>query len=273
MLTITEQEFNQLASFIHEHYGIRLKKEKKTLVLGRLGNTISRQGFQNFSQYYQHLLADKSGEATFELLDKITTNHTFFMREPQHFSFFKDEILPWMQRKATDKDLRIWSAGCSKGQEPYTIAMLLKDYFGPSFHQWNADILATDISSAALQCAKEGAYTAEEVSGLPTYWIQKYFIREDTSTYKVKEELKQQVIYRHFNLMNPSFPFKKKFHVIFCRNVMIYFDAATKKQLIQKFYHQLQPGGYLLIGHSETLGNDRIGFQYLRPATYRRGIT
>ena len=272
MLTITEQEFTQLASFIHEHYGIRLKKEKKTLVLGRLGNTISRQGFGNFSDYYQHLMADTTGKATFELLDKITTNHTFFMREPQHFAFFKEEILPWMQRAATDKDVRIWSAGCSKGQEPYTLAMLLKDYFGPNFQQWDADILATDISSAALRSAKEGTYSAEEVTGLPKNWIQKYFNRESDGKYKVKEELKQQVIFRNFNLMNQSFPFKKKFHVIFCRNVMIYFDTPTKKQLIQKFYHQLQPGGYLLIGHSETLGNDRSGFHYIRLATYRRGV-
>lgn len=272
MLTITEKEFNQLASFIHEHYGIRLKKEKKTLVLGRLGNTITRQGFKNFSDYYQHLLSDKTGKATFELLDKITTNHTFFMREAQHFACFKEEILPWLEKTVPDKDLRIWSAGCSKGQEPYTLAMILNDYLGNKASEWDADILATDISSAALKAAQEGTYTAEEVAGLPKYWLQKFFIKQPEGKYIVTDQLKKQVIFRNFNLMNASFPFKKKFHVIFCRNVMIYFDTDTKKQLIKKFYHQLQPGGYLFIGHSETLGNERQGFQYVRPATYRRGL-
>ncbi|SFI10427.1 MCP methyltransferase, CheR-type [Tindallia magadiensis] len=271
MLTITEQEFYKVAGFIHEHYGIRLKKEKKTLVLGRLGNTITRQGFQNFSEYYQYLQSDKTGKAVFELLDKITTNHTFFMREPQHFASFKEEVLPWLEKTVADKDLRIWSAGCSKGQEPYTLAMILNDYFGTSIDQWNTDILATDISSAALKTALQGVYSTEEVAGLPKYWLKKYFLKQKEEKYIVKEELKQQVVFRNFNLMNHSFPFKKRFHVIFCRNVMIYFDTETKKQLIKKFYHQLQPGGYLFIGHSETLGNEKQGFQYIRPATYRRG--
>jgi len=270
MLTITKQEFDQLAAYIKAHYGITLKEEKRALIIGRLSGVLLENNFRSFSDYYHYVISDKSGEAAATLVNRITTNHTYFMREPEHFRFFKDKVLPYLATTVKDNDLRIWSAGCSSGEEPYTLAMLIDEYFGQEKANWDTKILATDISSKVLEKAKKGIYRNEEIAPLPAVWRLNYFKKLDSDRSVLVDKIRNEVIFRKFNLMEDVFPFKRKFHVIFCRNVMIYFDAETKRKLVNKFYDHLEQGGYLFIGHSESLTREKTNFKYVLPAVYRK---
>lgn len=270
MLTITDSEFRKLTDYIRVNYGIYLKEEKRSLVLGRLNNLLAQKDFKSFSEYYDYIIADKTGSAASDLMDRITTNHTYFMREAGHFHYFRDEILPYLMKTVEDRDLRIWSAGCSTGEEPYTLAMIIKDHIGEKKNLWDTKVLATDISRKALQKALKGIYKNEALSTLPYQWKLNYFKILDREQSIITDSIKQEVIFRRFNLMERSFPFRRKFHIIFCRNVMIYFNAETKERLIRKFYQHTEPGGYLFLGHSESLNRREFGYRYVMPAVYRK---
>jgi chemotaxis protein methyltransferase CheR len=270
MITITDSEFTQLAEYIQINYGIHLKQEKKTLLTGRLHNVLIERSCKDFSEYFTLLQTDKTGELVTEFINKITTNHTYFMRETDHFNYFRDKTLPYLESKVKDKDLRIWSAGCSSGEEPSTLSMILNDYFGKEKIWWDTKVLATDISDKILQKAKMGQYSNEELATLPMEWRTNYFRRIDTENSILDDKIRNEIIYRKFNLMEDLFPFKKKFHVIFCRNVMIYFDNKTKIELVNKFYEITEPGGYLFIGHSESLNRESTKYKYVLPAVYRK---
>lgn len=270
MLKITENEFKLLTELIKKNYGIHLKKEKETLIIGRLHKVLSELGFTTFTEYYKYLVSDKTGHALEVLIDKISTNHTFFMREPEHFYFFRDHLLPYFKSVIKDRDFRLWCAASSTGEEPYTLAMILTDYFEKIVPTWDTKLLATDISQSALSTAKSGIYSKERLEDLPAMWKNKYFLKKDNQNLIITEKIKREVIYRRFNLIDDVFPFKKRFHVIFCRNVMIYFDAATKEQLVNKLYDQLEEGGYLFIGHSESINREASNFKYIKPAVYRK---
>jgi chemotaxis protein methyltransferase CheR len=269
MIEITDQVFQRLAAFVKTNFGIHLSKDKKMLVMGRLGCVLRSLNMDNFSDYINFVITDGSGEAARTFVNRITTNHTFFMRESDHFDFFKNQVLPALLPRIRDKDLRIWSAGCSTGEEPYTLAMLIDEYLGKDKQGWDTTILATDISEKVLAHAARGIYSDESVMQLPKRWKLTYFIPHGTNQYAVTNAIRQEVLFRRFNLMDP-FPFRKKFHVIFCRNVMIYFDSNTRRMLTQKFYDMLMPGGYLFIGHSETINRLETNFKYVRPAVYRK---
>jgi chemotaxis protein methyltransferase CheR len=270
MQTITDNEFKKLADYIKNNYGIDLKEEKRPLVTGRLHNVLAQNNFDNFSQYYDYIISDKNGDAVVTLIDKITTNHTFFMREADHFYFFRDKVLPYLANTVKGKDLRIWSAGCSSGEEPYTLAMIVDEYFGKEKMSWDAKILATDISSKVLDTATKGEYSNEQIAPTPASWRLNYFKKLDNINSVIIDKIRNEVIYRKFNLMDGSFPFKRKFHVIFCRNVMIYFDNSTKSELVNKFYDLTEHGGYLFIGHSESLNREETKYKYVMPAVYRK---
>ncbi len=270
MITITDKEFEQLAGFIKENYGIHLKQEKKTLLTGRLQNVLLMKGFRDFAEYYEYVISDKTGEALSTLVNKISTNHTFFMREVDHFYYFRDQVLPYLAETVKDRDLRIWSAGCSSGEEPYTLAMLMDEYFGKEKSKWDSKVLATDISSKVLEEAAKGIYQNEEISTLPINLRLAYFKQQDSDNSVIIDKIRNEVIFRRFNLMEAVFPFKRKFHVIFCRNVMIYFDHMTKKELVGKFYDHLEPGGFLFIGHSESISREDTKLSYVMPAIYRK---
>lgn len=270
MIDITEKEFAKLSEFIKTNYGINLKEEKKSLVIGRLYNVLMRRNFNSFSVFYDYIVADKTGDAVTLLIDKITTNHTFFMREADHFYYFRDTVLPYLAAASKEKDLRIWSAGCSTGKEPYTLAMILDEYLGNEKPKWDSKILATDISGKVLDIAQKGVYSNEEIASLPVQWRLSYFKKYDLENSILVDRIRNEVIYRRFNLMEAVFPFKRKFHVIFCRNVMIYFDSNTRDELVNKYYQCLEPGGYLFIGHSEYLNRESTRFKYIMPAVYRK---
>ncbi|HHT17399.1 MAG TPA: protein-glutamate O-methyltransferase CheR [Papillibacter sp.] len=271
MVQITDTEFRKISDYVKRHYGIELKNEKRALVTSRLHSILTEHGFTSFSQYFDYVISDKSGQAAIAMMNKITTNHTYFMREAEHFDYLKNHVLPWVKSvSAREKDVRIWSAGCSTGQEPYTLAMIMNDFFGPEKPYWDTRILATDISLKALDAAKKGVYSDKDIEPIPPTWRLSHFDRIDKTSYSVKESIRSDVIFRRFNLMDDHFPFKRKFHAIFCRNVMIYFNNETKYELVRKFYDITEKGGYLFIGHAESLNRDLTDYKFVKPAIYRK---
>jgi chemotaxis protein methyltransferase CheR len=270
MDAITNAEFNQLKAIFGERFGIELKDEKRSLVESRLSKVLQKRGLNKLSEYLDAALRDKSGVIVQEMVEKLTTNHTFFMREADHFHYLREVVLPELSDRVRDRDLRIWSAGCSSGEEAYTLAMTLADFFSYSWDQWNTKILATDISAAVLEKAVSGFYPEEGMENLPEKWKKLYFLKANNGNIQVCDRIRNEVIFRNLNLHEPVFQFKRKFHVIFCRNVMIYFSAQMKQELIQKFSQWIEPGGYLFIGHSESLGRNVSGFAYIRPSIYRK---
>jgi len=268
MIYIKDDEFNAITSYIKENFGVNLTN-KRPLIEGRLSNYISDLGFDNYKDYFEYAKNDKVNDEMTMLINKLTTNHTYFFRENEHFEFYKDNVLPWVEKGLQTKDLRVWSAGCSSGQEPYTLAMITLEYLGANAGSWDHTILASDISNKVLNIAKNGIYTREELGEVPHSWIKKYFKSYDDTHFVVSDQLRKSVAFRNFNLLSP-FSFKKPFHCIFCRNVMIYFDTPTKNGIINKFYDALQPGGYFMIGHSESLSACDHRFKYIKPSIYQK---
>lgn len=269
MLTLSEQDFHRLAAFVKNNYGINLYK-KQQLIAGRLTNVVTGMGFNTFSEYVDHILSGKNPHDVDIMLNKLTTNYTYFMREEAHFDYFKNTVLPYLERTKKDRVLSIWSAGCSSGQEPYTLSMILKEYFGQRASSWDTRVLATDISQNVLNAAATAEYEEESLRNLPAGWKQKYFKKSvHPGYYSVADTIKSNVIFRTFNLMDPI-RFKLKFDVIFCRNVMIYFDQPTREALVDRFYNATVPGGYLFIGHSESLPKTNKKYHYVIPAAYRK---
>lgn len=266
-LEITDGDFRRLVSFIQQRYGIDLSK-KRQLISGRLSYTVKAKGYAGFGPFIDHLLEKQDPNDVELVINKLTTNYTFFMREQEHFDFFRSTILPdVVRRRQGNRTLSIWSAGCASGEEPYTISMYIKDFLGPEAGQWDTRVLATDISQQALSKAQHGKYNLPDT--IPPTWKSKYFVPFGTEgQYQVAPVIRDNVIFRTFNLMDPI-RFRLKFDVIFCRNVMIYFNQQTKDELVARFCEATEPGGYLLIGHSETMGRNP-GYRYLAPATFQK---
>ncbi len=267
---LTDSEFRQTVAYVKEHYGIDLS-QKRVLVNGRLETHFLRKGYSGFDEFMKKVLDDPKGEEATNIINVLTTNHTYFMRESAHFDYLVKNVLPYLKvRAASTKDLRIWSAASSTGEEPYTLAMYLMDYFGLEHSAWDTRVLATDISTRVLEHAVRGVYLREEIEPLPDKWKRRFFQSMGNEEFKVKDELKNQVFFRRFNLMDP-FPFKRRFHVVFLRNVMIYFKDDVKYNLVQKVYDFMEPGGYLFIGATESLDKTKMKFQYVQPSIYRKG--
>ncbi len=249
-LTISDVDFNRLVKFVQGKYGIDLR-QKRQLITSRLGGTVRSMGFRNFKDYVDYLLKQGTGDDVNQLLAKLTTNYTYFQRETDAFDFFTRTILPQITRRhERDKSLAIWSAGCASGEEPYNVSMYLLDYLGAQASAWDTRLLATDISVDALSKAKAGVYDLPDT--LPKKWKAEYFVKQPNGHYAVAPKIKNNVIFQQFNLMDPI-KFRRKFDVIFCRNVMIYFDQPTKDALVRRFYDATNPGGYLIISLSENL--------------------
>ncbi len=271
-LEITDAEFKRLVKYMYDNFGINLSA-KRVLVQGRLGNMLNDRGFKNYDEYLDAVMKDSSGTEVTTILNKLTTNHTFFMREPEHYTFLKETILPYMTETCKkDHVLRIWSAACSSGEECYTTAMLMDQYFGAEKAKWDTVILATDISQNVIAKAKRGIYSDEGMKGLSNEWKDRYFNKLSDGKYEICQGIKDEVVFKTFNLMDPM-PDKykaKPFDLIFCRNVMIYFDAPTKQALVGRFYDVVKPGGYFFIGHAESINRNDTKFEYIKPAIYRR---
>ncbi len=270
MLEIKDEEFVLISSFIKEKSGINISSGKKTLLEGRLSSLIISSGFKDFMSYYNFLKKSHNIDDLISLVNKISTNHTYFLREPEHFDYFNKDVLPFLKANVKNKDIRIWCAASSTGEEAYVLAMILSDFFKNEENLWDKKLLATDISLNALNKAKLGIYKKEEVAKIPRIWIQNYFKKAKNGDFEIIEALKKQVIFRQFNLTEKYFPFKKKMHVVFLRNVMIYFDEKTKDELVEKIYQNMEYGGYLFIGHSESINKEKTKFKFIKPAIYRK---
>ncbi|MFV0498314.1 MAG: CheR family methyltransferase [Candidatus Fimivivens sp.] len=268
MLKLTDQEFNRLTLFVNKYYGINLSK-KRVLIENRMSNMLRSYGFTAFSQYFSFLCADKTGNEMAKMLNKLTTNYTYFMRENEHFNFLIRKVLPIFEHTRPGKTLYIWCAGCSSGQEPYSMAMAINEYFGLRKGQWNTTILASDLSFDVLEKAKKGIYTSDEIKDIPPEWRTKYLVDLKNGSFQMSEQIRKEVIFRRINLMEP-FEFKNKFDLIFCRNVMIYFDAHTKEKLINKYYDWTADSGFLFVGHAESINREESKYTYIQPSIYQK---
>jgi len=265
---LKDEEFEAIRKLVYKKSGIFLNEEKRDLVRNRLGKILRRKQISSFKDYYKLVIKDPTGQELIQLLDAISTNFTHFFRENQHFEFLKNTVI---LNCSQNKRIKIWSAGCSSGEEPYSIAITLLEAI-KDIETWSVKILATDISTRVLEKAIRGVYQEEQLSTLPKVTLHKYFLRGKglwAGYYQVRPEVKKMVEFKRLNLLEP-FPFKTLFDVIFCRNVMIYFDRPTKENLITRFSQALVPGGYLFIGHSESLMGLKHRFKYIKPAIYQK---
>jgi chemotaxis protein methyltransferase CheR len=270
-MKISEADFKRLYQFMESKYGINLK-QKQVLIEGRLSNTITQRGFADFNSFLNMVFADKTGTEMIGLLNKLTTNHTYFMREEEHYKYMKDVVLPYFEKEKKDRRIYLWSAASSSGEEPYTNIMQLLEYFSGRSTMWNLSTLATDISQRVLDIAKTAIYHKDSMNKLPDAWKKKYFIPAENDCFKVSPEVTKRVEFKKFNLMEPI-PFKAyQFDLIFCRNVMIYFEMEVKIALVNRLYDVIRPGGYLFIGHAESIPRDRTKFEYVKPAIYRKPL-
>ena len=270
MAKMTDEEYLRIARFLKNRYGIDMSR-KKEIIAGRLENYIRANGWNTYTEFMNAVEKDSTGGLEKKLVNLLSTNHTYFMREAEHFTYLRQMVLPWIKRKeAATRDVRIWCGASSTGEEPYTIAMVLADYFGLEHGAWDTQVLATDISTDVLRRAMDGVYSSEQVEVLPDNWKRRFFRKIlSEEAYRVTDELKNEVMFRKFNLMD-EFPFRKKLHVVFLRNVMIYFDEKTKQELIQKVYDAMEPGGYLFIGQTESINKEYCPFEHVRPSVYRK---
>ncbi|MDH4184207.1 MAG: protein-glutamate O-methyltransferase CheR [Nitrospinota bacterium] len=268
--TINDREFESFRELIYRESGIKLRENKKDLLRQRLNKRIRALGLSSFGEYFRIVEEDRSRKELTEMIDAVSTNVTSFFREIKHFEFLANKAIPetLARKKNGPFEFRIWSAACSSGEEPYSILFTLLEHeeFGP---KWKVKMLATDISTKVLQKAMKGAYPQNKMEGMPDGLLKKYFDLEE-GYYIVKPKLREMVNFRWFNLIATRFPFKHKFDVIFCRNVMIYFDKPTREELVRKFTDALAPGGYLCIGHSESLANTNHSLKYVQPTIYTK---
>jgi chemotaxis protein methyltransferase CheR len=271
-----DSDYHFIRSLVYERSRINLGPDKRELVAARLGKRLRAMQLSSISDYCSYLRTAEAHDEIANLIDAISTNHTFFFREEHHFEFLRTTALPELAgrwRAERWPALRVWSAACSSGEEPYSLAITLAETLpalAPDL-PWRID--ATDISHRVLERARMAIYGEGIAGHVPSALVQKYFqcgFGPQAGNYRVKPCLQEHVVFSHLNLIDGPFPFTEQFHVIVCRNVMIYFDRPTQEDLVAKLMRQLVPGGYLLVGHSESLTGIRHSLVLLAPAIYRR---
>ena len=265
---LTDTDFDRICRLAYETAGLDLRRGKEALVSARLGKKIRELHLGSFHEYYRRILEDPTGEALTGMIDALTTNHTSFYREAVHFDLLRATVLPGLRNR--DR-IAVWSAACSTGEEPYSIAFSVLEELGETA-LGKLRVLATDISTKVLASAKKGIYPAQRFEGVPSNQLHRYLLRGEKrwkGWYQVKPEVRAAVEFRQQNLMQ-SLSHLGSFPVIFCRNVMIYFDRPTRQDLVNRLAGCLEPGGYLFIGSSESLNGITHPLQYVQPAVYKR---
>jgi chemotaxis protein methyltransferase CheR len=267
----TDRDFQNLRRIVREHTGIFLSDAKRELVYSRLSRRLRKLKLRGFDQYCK-LLANEDPTEITEFINAITTNLTSFFREPHHFDYLANTALPEItNRNRHQRRIRVWSAGCSTGEEPYSIAIILKEAM-PRQESWDIQILATDLDSNVVAHAQNGVYHQERIEGLSQQRIQRWFQRgkgDNAGKVRVVPELRELITFRHLNLMR-EWPMKGPFDIIFCRNVVIYFDKETQRTLFRRFAGLLGGDGYLFIGHSESLFKVSEQFRLIGKTIYAR---
>lgn len=267
-----DSEFEFIRSVVYERSRINLGPDKRELVSARLGKRLRAMNVPTLGEYCDLLRSPGAEEELGNLIDAISTNHTFFFRENAHFDFLRDKAVPEMSARARNENwsrFNVWSAACSSGEEPYSIAITLAGCAGT----WPWHVEATDISRRILAKAQAGIYKDETVNRLPLDVIRAHFQRgfgPQEGNHRIKAALRDRVTFRHLNLLEGELPTRDLFQVIFCRNVMIYFDRPTQEQLVERLARKLVPGGYLFVGHSESLTHISHRLRMIRPAIYQK---
>jgi chemotaxis protein methyltransferase CheR len=268
---MTDLDFARVQTFVKRQSGIDLGEAKRMLVYGRLAKRLRQLGLTDFRSYLD-LVEEGSSDEPKRMLNAITTNVTEFFRENHHFELLEHRVIPdLLERNARDRRIRIWSAGCSTGEEPYSIALVLSTLFSAS-SGWDVKVLATDIDSDVLAHAEKGEYPYSKIAKLPVEAKRQGFLKGtggQSETVRVKEDLRKFITFRQLNLLEP-WPMQGAFDLIFCRNVVIYFDAPTKAKLIGRFLTTLTPTGYLFVGHSESLVGVQTGLRTLGPTAHQK---
>lgn len=268
MNKLKDKQFEKFTNLIYDKLGIHIGDAKREMVQGKVSKLMRSVEIECFDEYYAFLIANIKNEHWHEFVDEITIHKTNFFREDNHFEFIRnkmDIIFKHNPRILRNNEIRVWSAAASTGKEAYTLAIVLKEYFPQEI---NIKILATDISSGVIAKAQKAVYMLDPEDMINPYFLCKYFTKVGNE-YAVVPELKQLVTFRTFNLMD-HFPFQNTFDIIFCRNVMIYFNNTTQETLIKKFYNVLETGGLLFIGHSESLNQKQYKFKYVQPTIYTK---
>jgi chemotaxis protein methyltransferase CheR len=276
--TMNEVQFRRLGEFIYQVCGIRLNDSKKVMLESRLSKRLKILGMNTYKDYCEYLFSPKgSNEELVHMIDMVTTNKTDFFREPAHFDFLRRNALPELirtHRVGTGSKLKVWSAGCSTGEEPYTLSMVLSDY--AEIHRgFEYLILATDISSRVLEVAKAGIYREEQVVPVPPVFRERYLLRgkaRQMGKVRIVPELRERIRFRRLNFMEGDFGMREPLDIVFCRNVIIYFDRPTQERLINRINSHMIPGGYLFMGHSETLNGMKVPLVSVAPTVYRKEL-
>ncbi len=275
---LCERDFLRLSSLIHDECGIKMPSQKKIMLEARLRKRLRKLGMQSFREYCEYLFSDEGmGREVIHMVDVVTTNKTDFFREPRHFDYLTGTAVPELMKTlgaGITREMEVWSAGCSTGEEPYTIAMVLNEFRGlrPSF---NFRIIATDISTKVLEMAVRGVYKQEKADMIPPGLKKKYLLRSrdrERGLVRIAPELRSQVEFRRVNFMGEDFGVRKPVDIIFCRNVIIYFDRPAQERLVKRLCGHLVPGGYLFMGHSETLSGLRVPLLSTGPMIYRKPL-
>jgi chemotaxis protein methyltransferase CheR len=264
MIQIKSGVFEKFRVLIYENLGIY--QTKAELLQGKLNKLIRKYNLSSFEEYYRILTTGANQQYWREFVDEITIHKSSFFRENNHFEFIRSQlrmILSNNPRIMKNNEIKVWSAGCATGEEPYTLGMVLKEWLPEEIA---IRILATDISSHTLAVAQSGSFSANIKKDMDPYYLVRYFTHAGAN-YEIVSGIKKNITFRLFNLMDP-FPFEDTFDIIFCRNVMIYFDINIQQELVRKFYDYLTPGGLMFIGHSESLLNKQQDFQYIQPTIY-----
>jgi chemotaxis protein methyltransferase CheR len=268
-----DEDYEFIRKLVFDRSRINLGSGKKELVASRIAKRLRTLRLNSFGDYCDYLRSAPGSEEITDLLDVISTNVTEFFRESAHFDFLQQKALPdWLKLPGSARNpFRVWSAACSSGEEPYTLGIVLSEFFqNRGAHVWKVD--ASDISTRILERARKGIYRAERVQLPSGEFLRRYFqkgVGEYEGQYRIKTEIREKVSFHHLNLFS-QFPFTSPFDVIFCRNVMIYFDRPTQENLVSRLRDMLVPGGYLFVGHSESLVAIRHGLKSVQPSIYRR---
>jgi chemotaxis protein methyltransferase CheR len=266
-IKLRKSQFERIRQLVHELTGINLHPGKEELVKARLTKRLRALGLKSIDAYMEHLRQDGPKGELVTMIETMTTNKTSFFREAQHFDYLCRKIVPALK----DRKIRVWSAGCSSGEEPYSTAILLNEAI-QDINLWDIGILATDLSRRMLAQARKGIYEANLLRDVPPLLLSKYFTCIETNPvrrYQVIEPLRRKVHFARLNLIG-QWPMRGPFDVIFCRNVMIYFDKSTQEQLVKRFWDMLKPEGHLFVGHSESLAGSPHLFRYAQPAIYMK---
>ena len=276
---IRDSDYEFIRQLVYRRSRINLGPDKRELVVARLNKRLRATKIPTISDYCHYLKDQSDEEELCNLIDVISTNHTYFFREAEHFEFLRSHILADMVRRHTLEHwpcFNAWSAACSSGEEPYSIAITVAEFFQKNQVTWPWRIEATDISHRVLQKARTGVYREDAIAKVPREIFSSHFQKgygPQAGNYRIKPQLAEMVTFRQLNLLENEPPVRDLFHVIFCRNVMIYFDHPTQEELVHRLARRLVPGGYLLVGHSESLTAIRHGLEVVRPAIYRRPLT